>query len=210
MDAESLIQGKSDQHINDTGKEQALEAAKALQDKGINMIMSSPQTHTLETAEIVAEQLGIDKNTVAKGAMFKERDFGDYEGCHTDEVDMFILNSWAGNVPIPNGETIKETAGRVYKQLSNVTKLFKARTVLLVVPKNVLIIISWYFSGLPAPGKELALDSDGCIFHEFDTETIPPEMLDYQTLIDDQKADNVDRVLSQNEIDALIANLESA
>jgi len=208
FDAEGRIQGKSDQHLNDTGKEHALKAAESLQGKGINMIISSPQTHALETAEIIAEQFGIEKTSIVKAAMLKERDFGDYEGELASEVDMFALCSWGGNVAVPNGESVKDSAQRVFKYLNNVFKLFKARTILMIVPEYVLMVIRWHFNGLPKPGEELVIDTDDCIYHELDTETIPPEMVDYQSLFSEQgDADNADRVLSQDEIDALIRKI---
>jgi len=211
LDTEGRIQGKSDYPLSETGKSQANEIAKALMSKEITLIMSSPQNRAMETAEIIAAHLGIDEAKIAKGMKLHERDFGDYEGKLISELDIFALCSWGGKALTPNGETIRETAGRVIPFLNNMLKLvFKGKTVLLVVSGNVLMVLYWYFKGLPEAGKEYSINTDVSVIHEFETDEIPPDMLDSQTIMgklisgNAQGSGNADRVLSQPEIDTLI------
>ena len=210
LEAEGCIQGKSDRQLTDAGKEHVQKAAEALQSAGITMIICPPQTHAVEAAELIAESLGLEKTAIVKNAMLAERDFGENEDKPASEVDMLALVSWAGNVPVPGGETVRETAGRVYKYFSNIFKLFRARTILLVIPRQILMLTNWHFHGLPDAGKELAHEADDVILYEFETDDIPPEMVDFQSLIDKQESDTdsqPDRMLSQSEIDALIAQM---
>jgi len=68
----------------------------------------------------------------------------------------------------------------------------------------------WFFTGLPELGKEHILDTANCKIFEFNTDDIPPEIKDYQPVADvpeDSGADDPGRLLSQAEIDALIAEL---
>jgi len=210
-DAEGRIIGNSDPSLNNTGRDQALEAAEKLKDKGIDMILSSPQVRTMETAEIIAPTLGIDEAKITKGLKLYERAFGDLEGKLIEEVDMFALSSWFSNAPTPNGETVKETASRVIPYMNNMVKIFRTKTMLLVVPEHVLKLLYWFFTGLPEPGKEQMVNASHCEIHEFDTDNIPPEIKDYEPVVDLPEEsggdENPDRLLSQEEIDRLIAEL---
>jgi len=209
FDAEGRITGNNDPSLNDTGRAQAGEAAQELKTKGIDMILSSPQKRTMETAEIISGVLEIDEIKITKGLKLYERAFGDLEGKLISEVDMFALSSWFGNVATPNGETVRETANRVIAYMNNMVKIFKSKTMLLVVPEHVLKVLYWFFTGLPQPGKERVIDTTNCKIYEFDTNDIPAEIKDYQPGADlpAEGADDAGRLLSQAEIDALIAEL---
>jgi len=209
-DAEGRIIGNSDPELNEKGREQARNAAKDLKDKGIDMILASPQKRTMETAEIIAGVLGIDGIKITKGLKLYERALGDLEGMLISEVDMFALSSWFGNMATPNGETVRETANRVIAYMNNMVKIFRTKTMLLVVPEHVLRVMYWFFTGLPELGKEHIIEAVNCKFFEFDTNEIPPEIKDYQPVADapaTESGDDPGRLLSQAEIDALIAEL---
>jgi len=209
-DVEGRIIGNSDPPLNDTGRDQAHEVAAELKNKGIDMILSSPQNRTMETAQIVAGILGIDEIKITKGLKLYERAFGDLEGMLISEVDMFALSSWFGNAATPNGETVRETANRVIAYMNNMVKIFRTKTMLLVVPEHVLRVLYWFFTGLPELGRESVIETANCKIYEFDTNDIPPEIKDYQPAADlpgEGGDDDPGRLLSQSEIDALIAEL---
>jgi len=210
-DAEGRIIGNSDPPLNITGRDQAYEVAEKLKDKGIDMVLSSPQLRTMETAEIIAPVLGIDEVKITKGLKLYERAFGDLEGKLIEEVDMFVLSSWFGNAATPNGETVRETANRVISYMNNMVKIFRTKTMLLVVPEHVLRVLYWFFTGLPELGKEPTLNISNCELYEFDTDDIPAEIKDYEPAADlpadGGGGDDPGRLLSQDEIDRLIAEL---
>jgi len=212
-DVEGRIIGNSDPPLNDTGRAQAREAVAGLQSHGIDMILSSPQVRTMETAEIIADGLGLDRGKITKGLKLYERAFGDLEGMLVSEVDMFALSSWFSNAATPNGETIKDTANRVISYMNNMVKIFRTKTMLLVVPEHVLRVLFWFFTGLPEMGKERIVETNHCKIYEFNTDEIPPEIKDYEPAADIPEPgggsadDDPGRLLSQSEIDALIAEL---
>ena len=211
LDAGGRIVGGSDHALNETGKAQAREAVKALQSKGIDMILSSPQTHTMETAEIIAEGLGLGTGKITKGLILRERSFGDFEGGLKSEVDMFVLCSWFGNAVTPNGETIKETVSRVIPYMNNMIKIFRTKTMLLVVPEQVARVLFWFFNGFPEPGKEHDTQPDNCAIYEFDTDDIPQEIRDFSSVaalpVSSEGTDDPGRLLTQAEIDDLIEEI---
>ncbi|MCL2078652.1 MAG: phosphoglycerate mutase family protein [Oscillospiraceae bacterium] len=216
FDAEGRIIGDSDPSLNDTGKEQAKNAAGELCGKGIDMILSAPEKRAMETSEIIADGLGLDKNKITKGLKLCERAFGDHCGKLVSEVDMFALDSWVFNAATPNGETIKDTLNRVIAYMNNMVKIFRTKTMLLVVPEHICKALFWFFNGLPEPGKEQIRDVEHCKVYEFDTDNIPQTIKDYSPLAvvtdsgsDDGGANDPGRLLSQSEIDALVAELQA-
>ncbi|MDR2570738.1 MAG: histidine phosphatase family protein [Oscillospiraceae bacterium] len=210
FDAEGRIIGNNDPQLNDAGREQARNAATELVSKGIDMILASPQKRTMETAEIISGILNIDEIRITKGLKLYERTFGDLEGKLISEVDMFALSSWFGNAAVPNGETVKDTANRVIAYMNNMVKIFRTKTMLLVVPEHVFRVLYWFFTGLPEFGKEPVIDATNCKIYEFDTDDIPTEIKDYQPAVNlpgDTEGDDPSRLLSQDEINKLILEL---
>lgn len=66
--------------LTDEGKEQARKAGKELADKGIELIVVSPMKRTRQTAQIIAEAIGLDSHQVVENDLIVERGFGDYSG----------------------------------------------------------------------------------------------------------------------------------
>jgi len=72
------LQGASDIPLNDTGREQAVEAAAALAGGPWTAIVSSPLSRARETASIIAERLGLELGPAYPELI--ERDYGPLEG----------------------------------------------------------------------------------------------------------------------------------
>jgi len=62
------------------GKEQAKKAGQKLTDKNIQLIVCSPLTRTVDTAEIISKEIGYDTKKIIKNPIFIERYFGVYSG----------------------------------------------------------------------------------------------------------------------------------
>lgn len=98
------LQGHTDIPLNQTGMEQAMQAAEQLvagQRSGrvIDMIVSSPMQRALKTAEIISERLALPIHTDA-GLM--ERCFGVYEGASQQDVpEQYRVQDdlWATQMP---------------------------------------------------------------------------------------------------------------
>lgn len=72
--------GEYETSLTDHGRQQARAAGKALRDKHIELIVSSPMERTKETAEIIADEVGIDRGTIIENELIIERAFGSYSG----------------------------------------------------------------------------------------------------------------------------------
>ncbi|NQD41453.1 histidine phosphatase family protein, partial [Glutamicibacter halophytocola] len=94
---EGRLQGSSDIPLNDTGRSQAREAVKVLGAGGWDVIVSSPLSRARETAQIIAEGLGLELGPSYD--LLIERDYAQGEGM----VETEALALW----PDKNGGGIE-------------------------------------------------------------------------------------------------------
>ena len=83
------------------------------------------------------------------------------------EVDIDSLRRWTDNVPTMNGETIRETASRVFRAMAGIIERHKGKNIALVVHGHVMQAIIWYFNGLPVECEETDFHVGNCEIFEF-------------------------------------------
>jgi len=80
----------ADPSLSELGKEQAVNCAikikEAIGSSSAPIIISSPRTRTMETASVLAEQLGQDSASIKSEVRLKERDCSAYSGQLINEV----------------------------------------------------------------------------------------------------------------------------
>jgi len=76
-DQVSCVAGEFGDKLTTIGKQQVKKAAKDLEK--VDIIISSPFERTKQTAEIVADSLGLDKNDIIFDERLKEHNFGDLQ-----------------------------------------------------------------------------------------------------------------------------------
>src|SRR5918999_3118854 len=81
---ESRFQGHADPPLNELGRQQARELAGSLTDSGVAAVYASPLARARETAEIVAEVLGLPVET---RMALREVDVGSWQGLTREEVE---------------------------------------------------------------------------------------------------------------------------
>jgi broad specificity phosphatase PhoE len=122
------IQGLTDIPLNDTGREQARATARLLARRGgWNGIFASPLSRALETASIIAQELGLPEPEPLEG--LAERNYGDAEGLNFAEIDR----RYPDRGSVPGQETREEVAERVLPAL---------RELALAHPDESLIVVS--------------------------------------------------------------------
>ncbi len=82
---EARLQGSTDIPLNTIGREQAKTAGEVLLGQGIDLIVASPLSRALETAQIVGARLGLEPIIDPR---LIERNFGRFEGMTIDEVQL--------------------------------------------------------------------------------------------------------------------------
>ena len=79
------IQGLTDIPLNDAGREQARETGSVLGRRPFDGIFSSPLGRALETARIIAGEVGLPEPGVIDA--LAERNYGEAEGMGFDEIE---------------------------------------------------------------------------------------------------------------------------
>ena len=117
------VQGWIDIPLNDRGREQAAELAAAVRGEGSTVVYSSHLARARETAEIVAEALGV---AVVVDERLAESRRGTWEGRLLDEIERDDPELWAAwrrggaAFRFPGGESLQEHADRVAGALEDI------------------------------------------------------------------------------------------
>ena len=156
------IQGSTDIALNDTGRQQARDAATALRleiGDSAPVIVSSDLGRARETARIIAETLGVPLGDAYPE--LRERAYGDAEGVDTDE----FARRWGDwySAEIPGAEpwaALRTRAVRGMRRVARDVRRSDAPTApVVVVTHGALIreVIRHATAGeLPPPGERLA------------------------------------------------------
>ncbi|MEU6313653.1 bifunctional RNase H/acid phosphatase [Streptomyces sp. NPDC047014] len=149
--------GGSDPQLSAAGRRQAAAVAEALAARGtIQTVLSSPLRRCRETAQAVADRLGLGV-TVEEG--LREVDFGAWEGLTFGEVrDRFPddLQAWLDSpeaAPTAGGESFAAATRRISATCDRLLAAHAGRTVLLVThvtPVKILVRLA-----LGAPPESL-------------------------------------------------------
>ena len=124
--AERRLQGATDIPLNDVGREQAREAVATLANYQWDAIVSSPLSRAAETADLIAEGLGL---TVARRIPeLIERSFGPAEGLQAGP-ELEALRVPGG---FRGGESDEDAASRGMDALEQLAQEFSGQRVLVV------------------------------------------------------------------------------
>jgi ribonuclease H / adenosylcobalamin/alpha-ribazole phosphatase len=131
---ERRFAGIGDIPLTDDGVAQARAAGEALADRGVDVILASPLKRTRQSAQEVADVLGVP---VRLDEGFREIDFGEWEGLTFAEVRErwpADLNAWLADPDVapPGGESMTATARRVRTARDKLVVRYRKQTVLVV------------------------------------------------------------------------------
>ena len=120
--------GRLDIPLTEKGVQQAHTLAESLVGKGIEIIYCSDLSRAVVTAEIVGEKLGL---TPVPDARLRETDFGAME-CRKRNDPEYLRRSQSFAERFPEGESILQSAHRVYGFLDEIIEKHRGKTILLV------------------------------------------------------------------------------
>ncbi|MEN9970077.1 MAG: hypothetical protein RLZZ229_285 [Actinomycetota bacterium] len=120
------LQGITDIELNETGLEQARQAAEVIDSSDWDIVVSSPLSRARVTAQIVADANGL--TGVEIEPLLLERSFGEAEGLMHEE--------WREKYPdqnlVPGGETLPELTERAWQLLDLLIAKYPGQRVLTV------------------------------------------------------------------------------
>ncbi|MBN9240984.1 MAG: histidine phosphatase family protein [Micrococcales bacterium 70-64] len=120
------IQGLTDIPLNDTGREQARRAGRLLASRDWHAVVSSPLQRALETATIIADELGLPAPTTDDQLV--ERNYGEAEGLDFDELNR----RFPEDAPVPGRERRSAVRKRAMAALLRIAAAHPDESVLVV------------------------------------------------------------------------------
>lgn len=145
------LQGSSDIPLNDVGRAQAHQAADLLRDEGWQVIVSSPLVRARETAQLIADDLGIELGP--SYAEFIERDYGVHEGDSSSEMVARHPNR-----DYPGAESLASVVERGRAGLAHVAEDFGDRDTIIVCHGTIIRYTLAALAGHRLPG----ITNDSC------------------------------------------------
>jgi probable phosphoglycerate mutase len=124
--AAGRMQGSSDIPLNDTGREQAREAVELLRGTEWDVIVSSPLQRARETAQIIADGLGLELGRSYD--LLIERNYGEGEGLTTAEIN----ERWPNHSGYPGLESLHNVVERGIAALNEVSLDYPGKKVIVV------------------------------------------------------------------------------
>ncbi|MHB9026071.1 MAG: histidine phosphatase family protein [Armatimonadota bacterium] len=132
---EGRFQGQQDPPLNETGRQQARHAARALAEMPLAAVYTSDLRRSVETAEIIAQPHGL---APVPDCRLREVCFGDWEGLVVADVAQRfpeVLANWRADslrIRPPGGETIEDLYRRAVAVLPGMIERNPEGTVAIV------------------------------------------------------------------------------
>ncbi len=124
---------QKDHHLTEVGRAAAKKSAELLKDKNITRIVSSPFVRTTETAQIVAEVLGLPKEDIAYDDRLREAGVGVFEGKSYDDYRNYFASVNERFTKRPEGgETYADVRKRMGDMLYALEQEYANENILIV------------------------------------------------------------------------------
>jgi len=137
--------------LNETGRKQAEELAKTLENAPLKAVYSSPLERAMETAEPVARVKGLE---IIPRAGLIEVDFGDWQDQTLKSLQKLklwkVVQGRPSMMRFPQGETFAEAQQRVVQEITTLAGMHESHDVIACFSHSDLIkLATAYFLGLP-------------------------------------------------------------
>jgi broad specificity phosphatase PhoE len=133
-------------NLTDLGRKQIKKRADFLRSQDIDFIFSSDVLRTRQTAEIIAEELGLKVRTDPR---LRDINLGDFQGKPKSEFWSFFQEKGENfKEPIPNGENWSEVQKRMTDFINDVEKEHSGKNILIVGHGDPLWLLEGWLKGV--------------------------------------------------------------
>lgn len=137
-------------HLNDEGRAQAAALVERLADVPLAAVYSSPLERTLETAQPLAEALGLE---IQVREALGEARFGEWTGRELETLkneDLWpVVQVYPGGARFPGGESMREVQARLVAELDAIRDAHPEQTVAVVSHSDPIKMAVAHYLGLP-------------------------------------------------------------
>ena len=139
-----------DVHLNEKGRQQAVDLGQLLIKQPIDAIYSSPLERCLETAQPTAEGLG---QRVLVEAGLLEVDYGEWRGANLKELaklpEWQMVQHFPSTFRFPGGETLREVQSRAIEALERICTQYPNQVVAVFSHADVIRLCIAHYMGTP-------------------------------------------------------------
>lgn len=174
--ATGLWTGWTDIHLSEKGRQEARNVGTALRDLRFDKAYTSTLIRTKETLHEIEQTLDINLPTIDNKAL-NERNYGDYTGKNKWEIEKKIGETKFNairrgfDVPVPNGETLKDVYERIVPYYDQEIKpqLAAGKNILIVAHGNSLRALVKYLDNISDTAiAELNIPTGGVYVYTID------------------------------------------
>lgn len=158
-----IMQGNMDTVLNETGKQQAISIRKKVEDANINVVISSPKTRTLQTAQLAAPNI-----TIIEDDRLLSRNHGEFQGMKRTEINLKDYWNIKLNKQYEKAECMGSLFNRVSSLLSDISIKYGDSNVLIVTHSGITRVLYYYFNGFPEDGDLTEYESTNCSFEQYE------------------------------------------
>lgn len=146
LNAQNLMQGRSDIPLNETGKAQARAAKEKLGDVKFDAVYSSPLDRAIDTAQTIS---GVDRSEIIIDERIIETDFGKYEQKPYSTMGLPMNLYWLLPEVFPAPKTVESTDEMIARVRSFFEDLEKKDydNVLIACHGGIIRVIRGYLEG---------------------------------------------------------------
>lgn len=163
---EVRFRGRTDLPLDEVGRLQARAIARRLSSHPIAAIYSSPLLRAVQTAEPLADALGLE---VQKEGQLIDINYGDWQGLSPEEVSRRypeLYRKWLSAphvIRIPGGESLEEVRRRVVQALMRIIEKHRGREIAIVGHQVVNKVMLCAVLGLSNASFWRIEQENGCI-----------------------------------------------
>ncbi|MEK7669374.1 MAG: class I tRNA ligase family protein [Patescibacteria group bacterium] len=140
-------------HLTEKGISNTKKIAEGFKKEKIDVIISSPFIRTRETAEIVAEVVGLDKKEIQYDKRIGEHNYGDLDlGLIANYHNYYSSLEEAFVKPLPNGENYNNTRARAGEFIYGLEKKFSNKNILIITHESPAWLMFSVAEGLDVEG----------------------------------------------------------
>lgn len=125
-----IIQGREDNPLNALGRQQAEESAAFLSQETWDLIVSSPLTRAVHTAQAIATACGIEHDAIRLDERFIEREFGAASGQPVKGIYEAVQADDERRVP--GLESEDEMRARVLEGMEHLVEMYPGKRIIVV------------------------------------------------------------------------------
>jgi broad specificity phosphatase PhoE len=201
MNAQVRFRGRLDVPLNEVGRAEARDAARALVGSGLVSVYTSPLGRAREVAEAIAVKNGVGAVRAQPGLL--NLDYGAWEGLTKEEAAAVDPEAWASYVDdpelavCPEGEAVADAADRVVAALRAIAMEHPGQSVAAVSHGVMLRLAVLRVAGASDDDWQFAMPTGGAIvFDVTDDEITLVSALD-RSKSDPRKASDAPATLSE-------------